>query len=214
LREELEGRQAVSAGVARTPSRSLSHALRNQLNKVGLRLHLLQRQLQVGKADQVDETLSEVLAVLGGMNREFIDLPGPSEGNLEAKPTKCRVLIVEDESNERELLAGLLAMHGCDCSTAADGLEALQTLETGPRPDFVLLDVRMPRCDGPRTVHRLRKISHYNDLRIFAISGTSPRDAGIETGPGGVDAWFPKPLNPRMLCDAMFQGRAQAIGAN
>src|SRR5262245_43210257 len=42
-----------------------------------------------------------------------------------AATRKCRTLVVDDDRNERTLLAGLLSMHGCECATAADGQDAL-----------------------------------------------------------------------------------------
>jgi CheY-like chemotaxis protein len=112
---------------------------------------------------------------------------------------ELQALLVEDDSNERELLAGLLRMSGYNVVTARDGLDALEYLNTHNRPDVVLLDMRMPRCDGPTTIERIRANPNTADLRVFAVSGTSPSELGISTGAGGVDGWFAKPLNPETL---------------
>jgi CheY-like chemotaxis protein len=114
-----------------------------------------------------------------------------------------RALLVEDDPNERELLAGLLGMNGCECATAADGVEALDYLASHERPDVVLLDMMMPRCDGPSTLRAIRSQPQLADLKVFCVSGTPPQDLGVSTGPGGVDGWYPKPLNPRTLWDAI-----------
>ncbi|WP_246133876.1 response regulator [Lacipirellula limnantheis] len=188
--------------------------MRNQLNKVTLRLHLLQKQLQVGKVAEADRTLSEAIDVLGGLDREATPSDAIARPPLKESAPKFRVLVVEDDANERELLAGLLTMNGCECITAADGLAALEFLGAGVRPDFVLLDMRMPRCDGPQTLRRIRNSARFEKLRVFAISGTSPCDLSIDAGPRGVDAWFAKPLNPRSLWDAMEQHRSQVAAAN
>ena len=201
LRGELQG--AAADTVAGSTVRPMSHALCNQLNKVSLRLHLLQRQLQTGQTVTADQTLTEAIEVLGGLDREWVTSQSRVEGRSQNQRPKCRILVVDDESNERELLAGLLAMHGCDCATAADGIAALEYLETAPQPDFVLLDMHMPRCDGPQTLRLIRGNPRHEGITIFATSGMTPKATGVETDARGVDAWFPKPLNPQTLWDAM-----------
>jgi carbon storage regulator CsrA len=117
---------------------------------------------------------------------------------------KCRALVVDDDRNERTLLAGLLSMHGCECDVAADGQAALDYLASAQQlPDYVLLDNWMPRRDGPQTLEAIRAEPRYRDVKIFSISSTSPEEMGIVRGPGGIDAWFPKPLDPRELWAAI-----------
>jgi carbon storage regulator CsrA len=192
LREELLGKPPDH------PPRpaGLSPALRNRLNKATLALHLLQRQLETNRVGAALLTLDQVIQALEALG---------SPPAAPKPPKRCRTLVVEDEKNERELLAGLLDMHGCDCATAADGAEALAYLDANLRPDFVLLDMRMPRCDGPRTLALIRRDPRFVGLKVFAISGTTPEDAGLAVGPQGVDAWFQKPLNPRQLWEVMQQ---------
>lgn len=122
-----------------------------------------------------------------------------------AKAARCRALVVDDDANERGLLAGLLRMNGCDCDTAADGQDALDYLASHDPPDVVLLDMIMPRCDGPETLRRIRRDARLANLRVFSVSGADPRRLGVPTGAGGFDAWFPKPLDPEKLWDAIRQ---------
>jgi carbon storage regulator CsrA len=200
LRQEL-AEHGAGAAPARPAARSPLHALRNRLNKLGLFLHLVGRQWQAGLHEEAGDTLRRALELLDGLEQEC----AAAEGARPAPPARSpvRSLIVEDDHNERELLAGLLRMNGCECATAADGLEALDYLKSKQRPDVVLLDLRMPRCDGPETLARIRGNPQLAGLKVFAVSGTSPEEAGIRTGPGGVDGWFPKPLDPRHLWDAI-----------
>jgi carbon storage regulator CsrA len=145
----------------------------------------------------------------GNTARIGIDAPGDVEifraELLEAAPPRrCRALVVDDDRNERTLLAGLLSMHGCECDVAADGQDALDYLAAATRlPDYVLLDNWMPRRDGPQTLEAIRAEPRYKCVKVFSISSTSPEEAGLLLGPGGIDAWFPKPLNPRQLWQAI-----------
>ncbi len=117
--------------------------------------------------------------------------------------SKERALLVEDDANERELLASLLRMHGFDVDTANDGDEALSYLSSHRRPDVVLLDMLMPNCDGPTTVSTIRSDPSFEGLKVFAVSGTRPNHFGVPEGPTGCDRWFPKPVDPAQLICAM-----------
>jgi CheY-like chemotaxis protein len=76
-------------------------------------------------------------------------------------------------------------------------------LEGGGRPDVVLLDMAMPRCDGPETLRRIRADQRFARLPVFSVSSTNPKELNVPDGPDGFDGWFPKPLNPRGLWDAI-----------
>jgi carbon storage regulator CsrA len=117
---------------------------------------------------------------------------------------RVHALLVEDNANESSLLASYLEQRGIDVITAADGADALDVLSSRPEPpDVVLLDMLMPRCDGPSTVKAIRCNPGFQGVRIYAVSGTSPNSLGVPTGPSGVDAWFQKPLNPERLVQEM-----------
>ncbi len=178
-----------------------AHSLANLLNKMGLTLHLLERQWQLGKNEEAAASLAQARQLLEKLTTQVLPPIEPLAAPPAAK--KCRTLIVDDDTNERELLAGLLSMNGCDCSTAGDGLEALDYLAAHQRPDFVLMDMWMPRCDGRQALHAIRENPRYRDLKVFVVSGSSPQEAGIDPGRDGYDAWFQKPLNPRKLWEAI-----------
>lgn len=209
LRKELLGDgQAVLPAVPRLSE----HALCNRLNKIGLSLHIAQRQLEQGLRAEASQALNLALEALESLDREnAAQLPG---GKTLRPREAIHTLVVEDDANERELLAGLLRMNGCHCATAEDGEAALNYLARHPRPDFVLLDMRLPRCDGPQTLRRLRQDGRNNGLKVFAVTGSSPEEVDLAAGPGGVDAWFRKPLNPRTLWDAMNRAMTSPAGSN
>lgn len=185
----------------------LSHALCNKLNKIGLNLHLLERILAGKDIVAARDQLEKILAIFETVDRDYvasqIETPEDAAPVDAPKPSRRKMLVVDDDSNERELLAGLLSLQGCDCDTAADGEAALDYLASGHRPDFVLLDMLMPRRNGPETLRSIRANPRLQNLKVIAISGSKPEELGVNTGPGGFDAWFAKPLNPKKLLEAL-----------
>jgi carbon storage regulator CsrA len=184
----------------------LTHATRNRLNAAALGLHLLHQKIETGDLNDAESTIFKIFNELKAIETQ---LDGPSERKA-ATPAKAtaaeelhhRALVVEDDDNERELLAGCLRVSGFDVDTAADGLQAMVRL-TERAPDVVLLDMRMPRFDGRKTISAIRSNPEYRDLKLFAVSGMRPEDMDVSLGPNGVDRWFTKPLNPKALIDAL-----------
>jgi two-component system, OmpR family, response regulator len=208
LREELQARAADWEAVQMPPgdravmpnSRELRHFLRGQLNATGLALELLHQQFLAGQSEHAQATLAK----LGDdfeLLRERLENAGENVAPQPAKqPRKVRkALLVEDNQNERELLAGLLRMAGVDVDTAGDGADALDYLRTRVPPDMMLLDMAMPRCDGPTTVRAIRQDPAFARLKIFAVTGHSPDEFPVESGPAGINGWFCKPINPQVL---------------
>jgi carbon storage regulator CsrA len=175
-----------------TDAEDLSHELRNRLNELTLALQLFKRQRGVGKVEDAAATAEKIMQVLDQMHRQSPPSRPVRKGGL-------KIMVVEDNDNERELLAALLKMNGCQVISTADGIQALQHLMQGARPDFVLMDMRMPRCDGVQTLRKIRSNPSIRDLLIFAMSGCPQSDFDISIGPEGFNGWFPKPLNPSQL---------------
>jgi carbon storage regulator CsrA len=203
LRHELVDEQS-GASVAAEGSR-FSHEFRNRLNTANLAMHLLQRQLDAGLAEEAETTLQKALRELDTLN-ETIGETTAAQSGTEPSRRPCRALLVEDDANESELLAGYLRMSGFEVDRAEDGLQAMVYLSRHRPPDIVLLDMKMPRLDGPKTVASIRRNPAYRGVTIFAVSGTAQSECGVPTGPQGVDRWFSKPVNPQKLVDEMNRG--------
>ena len=184
------------------------HSIRNRLNAAVLGLHLLQRQVEGESTDNAEDTIQKILYELGTLSGEVEQARQPAEKTPESPR---RILLVEDDRNESELLAGFLRTYDFDVATARDGGEALDYLAENPTPDFVLLDMRMPGKDGPETIEEIRTNPLYNQLKVFAVSGTEPRSLGVPMGSHGIDGWFPKPLDPRSLVKELSAQGVSAI---
>jgi carbon storage regulator CsrA len=191
---------AVPAAV---DSKQRSHSVKNRLHTASLALHVLRRKLEVEDTDEADAVIFKVFNELRAIEDE---LGGSSSTDIPAaSKVGYRALIVDDDANERELLSGFLRMSGFQVETAVDGLQAMVQLTRHERPDVVLLDMRMPRFDGSKTISAIRCNPDYRGLKVFAVSGTDSREMNVPIGENGVNRWFSKPLDPNYLVAAIHE---------
>ncbi len=80
-----------------------------------------------------------------------------------------RVLVVDDEAEMRQILAGYLTRMGLEVATAADGSEALEAVRT-EAPDAVLLDLLMPVMDGMTFLRKLRSNPVHAGLPVLVVT--------------------------------------------
>ncbi|MDX9994589.1 MAG: ATP-binding protein [Rhodocyclaceae bacterium] len=118
-----------------------------------------------------------------------------------------RLLIVDNEAVDRELLAGVLAPLGFVIDQAASGLECLEVLPRF-RPDAILMDLAMPGMDGWETIRAIRR-DRLADARIAIVSANA-FDKGAENDLAiGADDFVTKPVRFDELFD--WLGRALAL---
>ena len=105
------------------------------------------------------------------------------------------ILIVDDDTPIRDLLAKFLGAHGFRVSTAADAKTARATMR-GLTFDLLILDVMMPGETGLELARDLRKTLKLPILMLTALADPEHRIEGLEAG---VDDYLPKPFEPREL---------------
>lgn len=194
VREEIATPECLQRG---TSERHQRHDLLGNLNTVTVALHVLEKQMKAGQTADAERTLNTAQEVL----EKLLPTASPESAGKQRRPVEA--LLVEDNPNEEFLLSSYLRLSGFQVETAHDGHEALEFLADHQRPDFLLLDMRLPRLGGPETVVAIRQNPAYRGLTIFAVTGSSPAEYDLSTGQDGIDAWFQKPLNPKRIVDAM-----------
>src|SRR2546423_1844219 len=120
----------------------------------------------------------------------------PQEGMRER--IRQKILVVEDESDIRELIRYNLTQEGFAVEEAGDGAEALERI--GRRaPDLVLLDLMLPRISGLELCRQLRARPETARLPILVLTAKGSevdRVVGLEMG---ADDYVVKPFSPREL---------------
>lgn len=94
-----------------------------------------------------------------------------------------KILLVDDNTDVRDLLTLMLSESGFLVITAVDGLMGLETAEV-ERPDLIITDIEMPRLDGIQMIARLRRQLRFSEVPILAVSayGSGKLDAAISAG--------------------------------
>jgi CheY-like chemotaxis protein len=104
----------------------------------------------------------------------------PSARYCRSPMSALRVLLVEDHDEVRAVLAFALEHQGFDLRQAADGVEALDSLEaTEWLPDVLVTDMEMPRLDGSQLVAELRRRPGLADLPVLVVTAI-PGDARVQ----------------------------------
>lgn len=120
-----------------------------------------------------------------------------------AKPHEKTVLVVDDEPNVRDYLAQILQDAGFQVQTAADGDEALRMIRREP-PDFISLDLVMPRKSGHKLLYELRKDRELSRIPVLIVTAHARDELGkgdledivdnrVISGPG---VYLEKPVKP------------------
>ncbi len=118
---------------------------------------------------------------------------------------RSRVLVVDDESSIRELLAKTLALAEYDVDTAPDGRAALERLRLG-NYDLLIADLKMPGMDGLTLIREAKRLKA--DMPVIIITGFSTESSAIEAVNLGVAGYLTKPFRvPQVLAAA-----ARALG--
>ena len=107
-----------------------------------------------------------------------------------------RVLIVEDEVNERTGLAELVSSWGYRTETAADGVDALEKVAAFA-PSIVITDIKMPRMDGMQLVERLSEMAE--PVAVVMVTAQKTTDTAFHAGRLGVQDYIEKPIDFRRL---------------
>lgn len=106
-----------------------------------------------------------------------------------------KILIVDDNEHNAELLQAYLEPLECSVSIASDGISALETIQGGDIPDIILLDIMMPRMSGFEVCRRLKADTDLADIPVIMVTALNEMgdvEKGIESG---ADDFLSKPVN-------------------
>jgi CheY-like chemotaxis protein len=103
----------------------------------------------------------------------------------------CKVLVVDDDEDNRVLLTELLETEGYFALATRNGAEAIASLEAGLDPDLVLTDLSMPVMSGWDLCEALKRTPAWHSIPVIVLCGM----AAEQRGKLQVDEAFEKPTN-------------------
>jgi PAS domain S-box-containing protein len=110
-----------------------------------------------------------------------------------------RVLIVDDELHNRQLLEVMLTPEGFLLDTATSGEEALEMVAKAP-PDLILLDIMMPGLDGYQVAARIKSNRATSNIPVIMITALDDRNSRMFGLSAGAEDFLSKPINRGELC--------------
>ena len=122
-----------------------------------------------------------------------------------------RILIVEDNWNNRMLLRDILSFQGYEIAEAGDGQEGV-ALARELMPDLILMDIQMSVIDGLTACNILKGDPATSGLKIIALTSFSMRGDREKFLKAGFDGYLSKPINTRELPDLVkewLEGKEQ-----
>lgn len=224
--EEAFGSDALEGGPLDTETLGshLRHELRTPLNHViGYAEMLLEDAEAEGQAAlagdlrrirsagrQLTDMFEAALALLSGTpaaDQAGATAPDPELGTLEElvtpdrralAPLQGRVLVVDDDEVNRDVLSRRVRSQGAEAEVAASGREALEAL--GARPfDAVLLDVMMPDMDGYQVLREMKADTSLRDIPVIMISALNEVESTVRCIRLGAEDYLTKPFDPTVL---------------
>jgi two-component system, cell cycle response regulator DivK len=109
-----------------------------------------------------------------------------------------RILVVEDQPDNRQIIRDMLAPTDYVIIEAEDGEQALVAIAK-QRPDLILMDIQLPIMDGYAATRRLKSDPTLRSIPIIAVTSYALNGEEKIARAAGCDDYVPKPFSPRQL---------------
>ncbi len=109
-----------------------------------------------------------------------------------------RILIVEDQEDNRRIMRDLFTSAGYETIEAVSGEEGVAMAKTH-RPDLILMDIQLPDLDGYEATRRIKADPTLHQIPIIAVTSYALSGDEVKALDAGCDAYVTKPFSPRLL---------------
>ncbi|MEP6714942.1 MAG: response regulator, partial [Terriglobia bacterium] len=188
--------------------------LRDQLAARIRIVHDLVATLDVAMPREATEDLRRIAAAASCLDRALVEgvmakpesgmlpAPHPMDTRVAVRPGSItgagRILVVDDDALNRDMLSRQLERQGHHVDTAADGAAALAML-SATRFDMVLLDLMMPGMNGFEVLERIKRDPALSGVAVILVSALDEMDSVVRSIEAGAEDYLFKPVNPTLL---------------
>jgi two-component system cell cycle response regulator DivK len=109
-----------------------------------------------------------------------------------------RILVIEDQPDNRRILRDLLGAAGYDLSEAENGALGVESALAEP-PDLILMDIQMPEMDGYEATRRIKADRRGAAVPIIAVTSFALSGDEAKARDAGCDGYVTKPYSPREM---------------
>jgi two-component system cell cycle response regulator DivK len=109
-----------------------------------------------------------------------------------------RILVIEDQQDNRQILRDLLTSADFEVIEAEDG-EAGLAAAAAHHPDLILMDIQLPTLDGYEATRRLKADAALHAIPVIAVTSYASNSDVDKARAAGCDAFVSKPFSPRQL---------------
>ena len=109
-----------------------------------------------------------------------------------------RILIIEDQEDNRAIMRDVLSTAGYALIEAVDGAEGVR-LARSERPDLILMDIQLPVLDGYEATRQIRAVADLKSVPIIAVTSYALSGDEAKSREAGCDGYVAKPFSPREL---------------
>ena len=106
-----------------------------------------------------------------------------------------RILVVEDDADNRRIVVKTLSVEGYEIIEATDGIQALAHAQAD-QPDLILMDLALPNMDGWEAARRLKSDPRTRTIPIVALTAVAMRGDEEQARAAGCDDYLSKPARP------------------
>ena len=109
-----------------------------------------------------------------------------------------RILVVEDQEDNRRIVRDLLLASGYQLIEAMTGEEGLK-MATTEKPDLILMDIQLPGMDGYEVTRRIKANPELNPIPIIVVTSYALSGDDKKAFDAGCNGYVTKPFSPRVL---------------
>jgi two-component system cell cycle response regulator DivK len=109
-----------------------------------------------------------------------------------------RILVVEDQADDRQIIRDMLAATDYEITEAEDGEQALAAVAKEP-PDLILMEIQLPSMDGYEAMRRIRTNPSLISIPIIAVTCYAPSGEEQKARAAGCNDFVSKPYSPHIL---------------